>query len=70
MNIIIYIILENSIKKKKIPKNLPRISDKELSFKKKEIDIYQSVIKTIHRLWYHFLPYENWILASKWKKIK
>lgn len=57
-------------KKKKIPKNLPRISDKELSFKKKEIDIYQSVIKTIHRLWYHFLPYENWILASKWKKIK
>ena len=57
-------------KKKKIPKNLTRISDEELSFKKKEIDIYQSVIKTIHRLWYHFLPYENWILASKWKKIK
>jgi len=54
--------------KKKIPKYLPRISDEELSYKKKEINIYRSVIKTIHRLWYHFLPYENWIKASKWKK--
>ena len=66
MNIIIYIILENSIKKN-IPKDLPRISDEELSYKKKEINIYQSVIKTIYKLWYHMLPYENLILASKWK---
>ena len=55
-------------KKKKLPKYLPRISDEELSYKKKEINIYQSVIKTIYKLWYHMLPYENWILASKWKK--
>ena len=54
--------------KKKLPKYLPRISDEELSYKKKEINIYQSVIKTIYKLWYHMLPYENWILASKWKK--
>ena len=54
--------------KKKLPKNLRRISDKELSYKKKEINIYQSVIKNIYKLWYHMLPYENWILASKWKK--
>ena len=53
--------------KKKLPKHLPRISDEELSFKKKEVNIYQSVIKDIYKLWYHFLPYENWILASKWK---
>ena len=55
-------------KKKNFPKNLPRISDEELSYKKKEINIYQSVIKNIYKLWYHMLPYENWILASKWKK--
>ena len=54
-------------KKKKLPKYLPRISDKELSYKIKEINIYQSVIKNIYKLWYHMLPYENWILASKWK---
>ena len=53
--------------KKKLPKYLPRISDEELSYKKKEINIYQSVIKDIYKLWYHMLPYENWILASKWK---
>lgn len=56
-------------KKKKIPKYLPRISDEELSYKIKEINIYQSVIKNIYKLWYHMLPYENWILASKWKKL-
>ena len=55
-------------KKNNLPKYLPRISDEELSYKKKEINIYQSVIKIIHKLWYHMLPYENWILASKWKK--
>lgn len=54
--------------KKNLPKYLPRISDKELSYKKKEINLYQSVIKIVYRLWYHMLPYENWILASKWKK--
>ena len=54
--------------KKKIPKYFPRISDEELSYKKKEINIYKSVIKIIYKLWYHMLPYENWILASKWKK--
>lgn len=54
-------------KKKKVPKDLPRISDEELSYKEKEINIYQSVIKTIYKLWYHMLPYENWILASEWK---
>ncbi len=54
--------------KKNLPKYLPRISDEELSYKKKEINIYKSVIKNIYKLWYHMLPYENLILASKWKK--
>ena len=54
--------------KTKLPKYLPRISDEELFYKKKEINIYQSVINNIYKLWYHMLPYENWILASKWKK--
>ena len=56
-------------KKKELPKYLPRISDEELSYKKQEVNIYQSVIKNIYNLWYHMLPYENWILASKWKKL-
>ena len=55
-------------KKNKIPKNLSRISDKELDFKIKEINIYKSVINNIYKLWFHILPYENWILASKWKE--
>lgn len=55
-------------KQKKLPKYLPRISDEELSYKIKEINIYQSVIKNIYNLWYHMLPYENWILAENWKK--
>jgi len=54
--------------KKNLPKYLPRISDEELSYKKKEINIYKSVIKYIYKLWYHMLPYENLIQASKWKK--
>ena len=55
-------------KKNIIPKNLSRISDKELDFKIKEINIYKSVINNIYKLWFHMLPYENWILASKWKE--
>jgi LmbE family N-acetylglucosaminyl deacetylase len=54
--------------KTKLPKYLPKISDEELTYKKKEIHIYKSVIKNIFKFWYHMLPYENWILASKWKK--
>ena len=56
--------------KNKIPKYLPRISNELLIYKKKEINIYQSVINNIYKFWYHMLPYENWILASKWKELK
>ena len=52
----------------KIPNNLPRINDEELEYKKKEIKIYKSVISVINNLFWHMLPYENWILASKWKE--
>ena len=55
-------------KKDKIPKYLPRISEKEFKIKKKEVCIYKSVRNEIYKLWFHMLPYENWILASKWKK--
>ena len=54
-------------KKNEIPKYLQRISEKELEIKKKEVFIYKSVRNTIYQLWFHMLPYENWILASKWK---
>lgn len=49
-------------------KNLPRISEKELKYKKREVSIYKSVKKTIYRIWFHSLPYENWIPAIKWKE--
>ena len=55
-------------RKDKISKYLPRISEEELKIKKKEVIIYKSVRKVIYKLWFHMLPYENWILASKWKK--
>lgn len=50
-------------KKNEMPRNLVRISDKELSYKKREVSIYKSVRKTIHQIWFHFLSYENWISA-------
>lgn len=50
-----------------IPKYLQRINDRDLEIKKKEVEIYKSVKRTIYKLWYHMLPYENWILASNWK---
>ena len=52
--------------KRHIPKSLKRISAAELEIKIKLVNIYQSVLKTIHRYWFHFIPYENWILASKY----
>ena len=55
--------------KNKVPKNLGTINNEELEFKKKAVEIYQSQKIGIHKLWYHFLPYENLILASKWKNI-
>ena len=55
-------------KKNEIPNNLIRISDNELSFKRREVSIYKSVKKDIHRVWFHFLQYENWISAVNWEK--
>ena len=54
--------------KNKIPKYLPRINDNDLKYKIKEVLIYKSVKKIIYKLWFHMLPYENWIQASNWKK--
>ena len=56
------------LKKNEINGNLVRISDKEFSYKKREVSIYKSVKKTIHQVWFHFLPYENWISAVNFKK--
>ena len=52
--------------KRYISKFLKRMSASELEIKIKLVNIYQSVLKTIHRYWFHFVPYENWILASKY----
>jgi len=51
--------------KNNIPKNLTRISDKELEFKKKELHIYKSQKAALYKRFFHVLPYENWVLASK-----
>lgn len=51
----------------KIPKNLSRISDEELKNKIKELNIYKSG-KACIRIFYHIIPYENWVLASEWKE--
>ena len=53
--------------KEKIPKNLLRISDKELEYKKQMVELYISKKEIIYNLWYHMLPYENLILATKWR---
>jgi len=53
--------------KNEMPTNLSRINDRDFDIKKKEVEIYKSVKYLIYKLWYHFLPYENWILASKLK---
>jgi LmbE family N-acetylglucosaminyl deacetylase len=53
-----------------VPKNLNKISDKELEYKQKEVSLYKSVNWIIHKFWYHMLPYENWILASEWRNMQ
>ena len=52
--------------KGRIPKNLPRITEKELQCKIKLISLYKSVINDIYAMWIHMAPYENWTLASNW----
>ena len=52
-------------KKDQIPNYLPRINDSELEYKRKEVEIYKSVKHTIYQLWFHMLPFENFIHASK-----
>ena len=52
----------------RIPLNFGMINKKELELKKKAIEIYQSQIEGIYQYWYHFLPYENWVLATKLEK--
>ena len=42
-------------KKNQIPKNLTRITAKELEFKIKEVSLYKSVNSIIKRLWFHML---------------
>ena len=54
-------------KKNQIPNYLPRINDSELEYKRKEVEIYKSVKYIIYQLWFHMLPFENLILASKSK---
>ncbi len=56
--------------KKEIPINLPRISDDELKIKLREISLYKSTIKGLYEGLFHILPYENLILASKFRQIK
>ena len=54
-------------KKGQIPNYLPRINDSELEYKRKEVEIYKSVKHTIYQLWFHMLPFENFIPASNSK---
>ena len=54
--------------KDRIPLNFGMINKGELELKKKAIEIYQSQIEGIYQYWYHFLPYENWVLATKLEK--
>lgn len=51
-------------KKNKIPKNLTKLSDKELDIKLKEASIYKSSKNAINHWYNHMIPYENWIKAS------
>ena len=55
-------------KKDKVPNYLPRINFSELEYKKKEVEIYKSVKHTIYKLWFHMLPFENFIPASSSNK--
>ena len=54
--------------KNNVPVNLRRINYKDLKLKKMEVEIHKTEKKNIYRDYYHFLPYERLILASKWKK--
>ena len=57
-------------KKNEIPNYLPRISDDELKYKIKEVSLYKTKRNLIYKLWFHMLPFENLISASKWTKFE
>ena len=48
---------------------MPKILDKELEYKIKEISFYKSTKEGIDKYFIHVMPYENFILASKSKNI-
>ena len=55
--------------KDRIPKNLQRINKREYEYKKQEVELHKHEKKSIYDSLFHMLPYENWILASNWKKL-
>ena len=49
-----------------IPEDLPRISDEELAFKQRLIDVYQGEATPIATYWEQMIPYENWERATEY----
>ena len=54
-------------KKNKIPKNLSKITQKELEYKNKEISFYKNTKEGIDKYFIHVMPYEKFISASESK---
>lgn len=54
--------------KKKITKDFPKITDNELKNKIKEVEIHKTEKKIIYSRWFHMLPYENWIKATRYEE--
>ncbi len=51
-----------------IPVDLPRLSDEEIAFKQRLIDVYQGEAKPIATYWDQMIPYENWEKATEYGK--
>lgn len=49
-----------------IPVDLPRLSDEEIAFKQRLIDVYQGEAKPIATYWDQMIPYENWEKATEY----
>lgn len=49
-----------------IPVDLPRLSDEEIAFKQRLIDVYQGEATPIATYWDQMIPYENWEKATEY----
>lgn len=50
----------------RVPAGLPRMSEEQIAFKEKTLELYAREMDAINKYWRQMVPHENWELASEW----